>query len=123
MLALNAGYANSTEVESPSENRLASEEALANDNVASGQSFVSSVESYNKFGNADVMFRLATPSRECAGYWITKDDRGYNANLSMILAAYQAKNPVVVYGLIAESEKWSGSETAHFCKLYAITYR
>jgi hypothetical protein len=75
--------------------------------------------SYNQFGGGDVVFRIANPTANCFGYWINKDDAGFNANLSLILAAYQTKTKVKVTGLT--DQKWPGSGN-FWCKLYAIEY-
>ncbi|MDE1243547.1 hypothetical protein [Vibrio aestuarianus] len=90
--------------------------------IGSEETYISSVISYNQFGAGDVVFRLDKPIQQCHGYWINKGDPGFEANLSMIIAAYQAKSPVMIYGLPAQSEKWKGSRN-HWCKLYQITYR
>jgi hypothetical protein len=75
--------------------------------------------SYNQYGDGDVVFTVANPTSSCFGYWINKNDAGFNANLSLILAAYQAKTNVKVHGLT--DQKWSGSGN-FWCKLYAIEY-
>ena len=75
--------------------------------------------SYNQYGGGDVVFRIANPTANCFGYWINKDDAGFNANLSLILAAYQTKTKVKAYG--HKDQKWSGSGN-FWCKLYAIEY-
>jgi hypothetical protein len=75
--------------------------------------------SYNQFGGGDVVFRIANPTVNCYGYWINKNDAGFNANLSLILAAYQTKTKVKVTGLT--DQKWPGSSN-FWCKLYAIEY-
>ncbi|TFH93055.1 hypothetical protein [Vibrio ouci] len=101
---------------------LAPIQAFSADSIASGKTYINRVISYNEYGSGDVVFRLANPSKECFGYWINKGDPGFNANLSMIIAAYQAKTPLIIHGLPAQSEKWKGSGN-HWCKLYAIDYR
>jgi hypothetical protein len=75
--------------------------------------------SYNKFGGGDVVFRIANPTANCFGYWISKGDAGFSTNLSLILAAYQTKTKVKVTGLT--DQKWPGS-SSFWCKLYAIEY-
>lgn len=76
------------------------------------------VGSYNDYGDGDVIFKIQTPIQQCpGGYWLTKSDAGFSADLSLILSAYQAKNDVIVYGL--PSQIWSGSST-NYCKLYSI---
>lgn len=66
----------------------------------------------------DVIFKIETQMAGCeGGFWMSKGDPGYNANLAMMISAYHAKTPVVVYGLW--DQIWSGSATK-FCKLYVI---
>jgi hypothetical protein len=75
--------------------------------------------SYNQYGGGDVVFTVDKPSAGCHGYWITKADPGFDANMSMILAAYHSKAPVRVHG--HNDQKWQGSG-AFWCKLYAIEH-
>ncbi len=84
-----------------------------------GQTTINRIVTYNQHGEGDVVFTVNNPSSSCYGYWITKSDAGFDANLSMILAAYHAKASVRVYGL--NHIKWSGSEN-FWCKLYAIEH-
>lgn len=86
---------------------------------ASQLTTISRFISYNQYGGGDVVFRIENPTSNCFGYWISKDDLGFNANLSTILAAYQAKTKVKIYG--HTDKKWSGSGD-FWCKLYAIEY-
>jgi len=80
---------------------------------------ISKLISYNQYGGGDVIFRIANPTNSCFGYWISKSDLGFNANLSTILAAYQAKTKVKIHG--HTGQKWPGSNN-FWCKLYAIEY-
>ncbi|MGD8112539.1 hypothetical protein [Vibrio sp. TRT 17S01] len=89
---------------------------------SSSRTTITRVISYNEFGAGDAVFQVANPTSLCSGYWITKGDPGFEANLSMIIAAYQAKSTVIVHGLPAENKKWAGSAN-HWCKLYSIEYR
>lgn len=75
--------------------------------------------SYNQYGGGDVAFTVVHPSAGCDGYWINKADPGFDANMSMILAAYHAKAPVRVHGL--NDQKWQGTGS-FWCKLYAIEH-
>ncbi len=95
--------------------------AINTNNIGSGSTTVSAVYSYSEFGGGDVYFTINDPIAECSkGYWFRKTDPGFEANLSMLLAAYHASSTVVIYGL--PDEPWSGtSPTA--CRLYAISYR
>lgn len=92
---------------------------LAEAAEASSVTTISRFISYNQYGGGDVVFRVANSTSSCYGYWITKEDAGFNANLSAIVAAYHAKTKVKVYGLTYQ--KWSGSSNT-WCKLYAIEY-
>jgi hypothetical protein len=78
---------------------------------------VSFVASYNGYGGGDVIFGVVNSIPECAGYWITKDDPGFKANLSMLLSAYLTKVPVEVYA--SPDQLWSGSTAPH-CKVYSF---
>lgn len=101
---------------------LAPIQAFSADYIVSGKSYINRVISYNEYGAGDVVFRIANPINDCYGYWLTKGDPGFNANLTMIIAAYQAKTPVIVAGLPAQSEQWKGSKD-HWCKLYGIEFK
>ncbi len=82
---------------------------------------VQAIHSYTNFGNADVVFVLQSTSGTCKGYWFNRDDAGYQSNLSMLLAAYQANTKLQVHGHEEIQSKWTGSEN-HFCRLYSVTY-
>ncbi|NRA72432.1 MAG: hypothetical protein HRU24_15555 [Gammaproteobacteria bacterium] len=88
-------------------------------NEASGVTTITRIISYNQYGDGDVVFRIANPTSSCYGYWINKNDSGFNANLSLLIAARQAKTSIKVYGLT--TQRWSGSGNL-WCKLYAIEY-
>ncbi|MBW8184275.1 hypothetical protein K0625_11360 [Shewanella sp. NR704-98] len=75
--------------------------------------------SYNQYGGGDVIFTVNNPTSGCYGYWIAKSDAGFEANLSMILAAYHSKAEVRVNGL--NDQRWNGSSN-FWCKLYAIEH-
>jgi hypothetical protein len=82
---------------------------------------INTVYGYSEFGGGDVYFKLDENSANCSGgYWMRKSDPGFNTTLSMVLAAYQAKTQLVVYGLIDES--WAGT-SVKTCRLYSISYR
>lgn len=84
--------------------------------IASGETQIRIIDSYNQ-ANGDVVFTLASPIAQCYGYWLAKTDVGFNASVSVILSAYQAKNKVLVYGL--PGQLWTGSAKP-YCKLYSI---
>lgn len=87
------------------------------ENESTEQTTIKRLISYNQYGDGDVIFTVNNPSSNCYGYWITKSDAGFDANFSVILAAYHAKATVKVYGL--NHIKWSGSGN-FWCKIYAI---
>jgi hypothetical protein len=74
--------------------------------------------SYNSFGGGDFIFQVANPTSSCTnGYWLTKSDPGFNANVATIIGAYHAKSPVRVSG--QPDKIWPGSG-GRFCKLWGI---
>lgn len=79
------------------------------------------LQTYTNWAHADVIVMLQSTSGVCKGYWFNKDDTGYQSNLSMLIAAYQASTTLQLHDHEEISAKWAGSET-HFCKLYSITY-
>lgn len=89
--------------------------------VSSPVTKVNYLSSYNQYGGGDVVFSVENPAGGCEnGFYLSKSDPGFSQNLAMILSAYQAKNPVTVYGL--SDQIWPGS-AGKFCKLYLIELR
>ncbi|QUJ69864.1 hypothetical protein KDD30_16970 (plasmid) [Photobacterium sp. GJ3] len=90
--------------------------------VGSGVSTIKILHSYSEYGGGDVYFTLTEPETTACpnGYWLRKTDPGFEANLSMAIAAYHAKSSIEAYGL--SDEIWSGSN-GKYCRLYAISYR
>lgn len=86
---------------------------------ASPVSTITRFISYSQIGNGDVVFRIKNPTVGCFGYWMNKADPGFEANLSMALAAFHSKTSVKIQG--HEDQKWGGSGN-FWCKLYAIEY-
>lgn len=81
---------------------------------------IASVTSYAGY-SGDVHFSIENSIPECSdGYWFIKTGAGFEANLSMVIAAYHAKSNVIIHGLPAE--RWYGSN-GNFCHLYDITYK
>ena len=57
----------------------------------SAQSTVSKIYSYSTYGSGDVVVQLASNGASCnGGYWLKKADPGFQANFSMLMAAYHA---------------------------------
>ena len=65
------------------------------------------------------MLKLETPLETCKGYWLNVTDTGFNSNMSMLIAAFQANSNVRIYGL--PSEDWAGS-SGSYCKVYSVEY-
>ena len=100
---------------------LFSSAAMGQAYIGTTQTKIISVDSYNQYGDGDVLLRVENPVPECSdGYWLTKSDPGFQANLSLILSGYQAKNPTIVYGL--PGQLWTGS-SGKYCKLYSLVLR
>lgn len=85
--------------------------------VGSAITKVSFITSYNR--NGDVMLKLETPIESCKGYWLNVADTGFDSNMSMLIAAFQANSKVRIYGLPAED--WAGS-SGNYCKVYSVEY-
>lgn len=76
---------------------------------------------YSRVGNGDVFVSMASNGEICSsGYFIDKSSAGYNGILSMLMAAYQANLPIVVYGY--KDTHWSGSAST-VCELYNVAYQ
>lgn len=89
--------------------------------VASTETKIKYISSYNQHRGGDVIFVIEqTPTACASGYWLTKDDPGFNANFTMLISAYHAKNKVIIYG--SSDQLWPGS-SGKFCKLNSISYR
>ena len=77
--------------------------------------------SYADFGNGDVYVELESKVAGCpSGYYVNRDDKGFNNNFSMLLAAYQAQSSIYIYAY--DSTKWAGS-SAQVCKIYSVMYK
>ncbi len=75
---------------------------------------------YSKRGNGDIFISTDANIEQCInGYFIDKASAGYEANFSMLLAAYQAKTPVQLSAYI--DTFWNGS-SGKVCALYNVTY-
>lgn len=88
--------------------------------VGTAATRISFLDSYNQYGGGDVIFKVETPIYDCYGYWISKTDPGFQANMSMLTAAYLAGTSVVVFGLA--DQLWSGSGNK-YCKLHSVSYQ
>ena len=79
---------------------------------------IKKIESYNQYNGGDVYFSVETSIFDCAdGFWLTKSDPGFSANMAFLLSAYHAKSPIMVHG--HSDQIWPGSG-GRFCKLYSV---
>jgi len=89
--------------------------------VNTGITKINFITAYPTYGGGDILFRVANPNSECpGGFFLKKEDPGFEATLSMVISAYHAKNDLVVYGIT--DQIWSGSSTKT-CKAYAVMFR
>jgi hypothetical protein len=94
---------------------------FAGTEVRSPVTKITSITAFSEYGGGDVIVSLENNGDVCThGYWLKKTDFGFQASLSMAIAAYQAKNNVELLGF--PDQKWSGSGNMH-CHLYALIYR
>ena len=88
--------------------------------VGSPLTQVKFMTSYNAVGDGYVMFKLDTNHEDCSsGYWLMKNDPGFDANFSMLVAAFQADSTVRIYGL--PEQRWPVSN-GEYCKIYSVEY-
>ncbi len=85
--------------------------------VSSGKSKITEVYAYPS--NESVLFKIENPITECTGYFFSKSDIGFEANLSMALSAYHSKNSLIVYGKTEILFSGSGNK---YCKIHAIQF-
>lgn len=88
-------------------------------NETSPKSTIERFVSYSNYGNGDVFISLENNGSICNyGYYLNKENQGFEANYSMLLSAYHANSSVKLIGLDTE-EKWQGS-SATVCQLYSV---
>lgn len=79
------------------------------------------LSAYAEYGGGDVIAKLQNNSANCSdGYWLKQTDPGFTANLSMLMAAYQANNSVTIQG--HTDQLWPGSG-GKYCHVYNVTYK
>lgn len=86
--------------------------------ISTSDTTITTIYSYSEYGSGDVVFRVAAPLTDCeGGFWLKRSDPGFNANLTLLLAAYQSRSTVMIYA--NPDQIWSGSGSK-YCHLYAI---
>ncbi len=77
------------------------------------------VATYSSFNNGDVIVKTAADDGECVdGFWMDKEDPGYNGALTSAVAALHSKKTVYIEG--DESQRWIGSPGGKHCHLYLL---
>ena len=77
---------------------------------------INNIITYTTFGSGDVVFSLEASVNGCDnGYWLRKNDPGFNSTLSTLLSAYHAKTTVKVFG--HDDQLWNGSNSGKYCRL------
>ncbi|TQF70322.1 hypothetical protein [Pseudoalteromonas luteoviolacea] len=88
----------------------------------SSKGVIKNLISYADYGNGDVFISLPTNGATCSyGYYVNKNSAGFQANLSMLLAAYHSQTPVYIHGFTAESKRWTGSKNP-VCEVYSVQF-
>lgn len=73
---------------------------------------------YANFGGGDITFRLSNQPASCSsGYWMSKSQSGFAANLAFLLAARSAGETITVGG--DDAMIWNGSASV-FCRVEYI---
>jgi len=87
---------------------------------SSSLSKVKRIIAYSEYGDGDVAIVLESNGATCVnGYFLKKSDPGFDANFSMVLAAYHSKSAIKVLG--HTDQKWAGS-SGYYCHAYSIIY-
>lgn len=90
-------------------------------NVQSPNAIIAEMISYADYGDGDVYIRLQNNDATCShGYYLNKAQVGFNANFSMLVAAYQAKQSVIIHA--DPNQRWAGSSSPT-CKVYSVSYQ
>ena len=79
---------------------------------------ITKMTTYTQSNNGDVIISLDKYTPTCdAGFWLNPADPGYDAALSVLLAAYHANAPISVGG--EDADTWSGSGSK-FCRIVYV---
>ena len=73
---------------------------------------------HTQYGGGDVAILVSNTAPNCgAGFWLSPDDPGFSAALSLLLSAYHAGSNIHMAG--EDSDTWSGSSQA-YCRLVTV---
>ncbi|NQZ08660.1 MAG: hypothetical protein HRT35_16015 [Algicola sp.] len=79
---------------------------------------ISEINSYSNFPNGDILITVDAPHSACpGGFWLKKEDAGFDSNFSMALAAFHAQGNIIFYG--DSDSVWPHSPTA-YCHISQI---
>lgn len=86
--------------------------------VNTGATTIKNITTFTDYGAGDIIIATANSgTTECPVYWMTKADPGFQANLSLIIAAYHAKSTIAIDG--HTELRWPGT-SGKSCKIYSI---
>ena len=87
----------------------------------SANSKIKELTSYTEYGGGDVIVKLEINGSNCThGYWFKKSDPGFDANLSMLIAAYHSNSNIEIHA--HDNQIWGGS-SGTYCHAYSIRYQ
>jgi hypothetical protein len=80
---------------------------------------ISSISSYEAFGDGDVIFTVSNPPSGVSGFWLSPNDKGFKNVLASLLAARTNGLPIIIN--FDDSVLWTGSGSI-FYKVYNIAF-
>lgn len=89
--------------------------------VTTGTTSVSEIFTYADIGpDGDFVFTVEDPIEACDGFWGDSSSVGTSNVLSVLLSAYHAKSPLIIY---ADETKLFTRSSKKFCRLTTIRLR
>lgn len=81
---------------------------------------VTELYSYTEVSNGDVIFKISDEVSGCDGFWLDSISPGQKNVLAILLSAYHAQSPVIVYA--KQTDLFPGSSQS-FCKVTTLRLR
>lgn len=80
---------------------------------------ITKVTTYATYNRGDVIIQTQSDTGECAdGFWMDKDDIGYESTLSAALSAMHAGSNVAIEG--STTQGWIGTTEGKYCHLFLL---
>ena len=78
--------------------------------------YIKTISTYTQYGNGDVVVKVeaAYPSGCEGGFWLNKNDPGFEATMTVLLSAFHTSTKLSISAY--QSQIWTGSGQKH-CKI------